>query len=434
MQNNLFSTKTPDAQSSPQHELTNTASNELTPICFRDLVPEINSTSYLTHSVYYYPAKFIPQVVRHCINICTSENDVIVDPFAGSGTVGLEAFIMNRHSYLLDLNRLLNHVIPIKIPQSKVTFDRNILRKRIDDVFASQEAFLPDWSNVEYWYPPEFLEVLSKYWGHIKSCETDMYTEIIQSTLVKLSKHFSYAEHKAPKLFKSKSKLKYVDELLQKSWKERLDESLLKLSLKTLDDINALVNITKENTCTSTFKGGVDSSSYAFEENIKFDALITSPPYLQAQEYIRTSKMDMYWLGYSDQDVKALSRLEIPYRKPSRIIETETLNKLKIVLTRKDLSSMLDSYFCHTINALENSMNHLKEGSMACIFLGNPKIDGIEVEIWRVFKEYFLERGYESVGVYEDKIKHRQLFGGRKNKNPDGMKSEFLLVLKKLIS
>lgn len=33
--------------------------------------------------------------------------------------------------------------------------------------------------------------------------------------------------------------------------------------------------------------------------------------------------------------------------------------------------------------------------------------------------------------VYEDRIQTRKLFGGRKNKNPDGMKSEFLLILRK---
>jgi hypothetical protein len=91
---------------------------------------------------------------------------------------------------------------------------------------------------------------------------------------------------------------------------------------------------------------------------------------------------------------------------------------------------MLDSYFCYVIQALENSMMKLKPNSRACIFLGNPKIDGIEVEIWRIVKEYFYEKNFVFEGVYEDKIKTRQLFGMRKNKNPEGMKSEYLLVMK----
>ncbi len=59
--------------------------NQGTPrlVSFRDLVPEITSTSYLTHGIYYYPAKFIPQVVRFCLDSYTKKDDWIIDPFAG---------------------------------------------------------------------------------------------------------------------------------------------------------------------------------------------------------------------------------------------------------------------------------------------------------------------------------------------------------------
>ena len=101
------------------------------------------------------------------------------------------------------------------------------------------------------------------------------------------------------------------------------------------------------------------------------------------------------------------------------------------MLTRNDLRKRLDSYFCHTINALENAMNQLKPNAAACIFVGNPRIDGILVELWRILAEYFTERGFGFEKVYEDRIQTRKLFGARKNKNPDGMKSEFLLILRK---
>ena len=77
-------------------------------------------------------------------------------------------------------------------------------------------------------------------------------------------------------------------------------------------------------------------------------------------------------------------------------------------------------------------MNQLKPGAAACIFVGNPRIDGITVELWRILAEYFTERGFVFKKVYEDRIKTRKLFGARKNKNPDGMKSEFLLILRKV--
>ena len=402
---------------------------EIKLISFRELVPEISDTGYLTHAIFYYPAKFIPQVVRYAINTFTKEEDWVIDPFAGSGTVGLEAYLCKRNAVLLDLNPLLNHIIPLKIYHGKERLRKGRLCQLLEAMMHTQDRFIPSWSNVTYWYPPEMLEVLSKYWGFIKNSEQAPYSQIIESALLKASKHFSYAEHRTPKLFRSKRKLSYIEELLKSNWEETLREMVFSLSLKTLQDINDFVTATPKHQNLVECKGGVDSSYYQIAREC--DALITSPPYLQAQEYIRTVKMDLFWLGYSEEEIRSLARLEIPYRKADRVIQTKTLEKIRTTLTRNDLINLLDSYFCHTINALENSMNCLKSNATACIFVGNPLIDGIKVEIWRILMEYFTERGFVFEKIYEDRIKTRQLFGARKNKNPEGMKSEFLLILRK---
>ena len=398
-------------------------------VSFRELVPEIKDTGYLTHAIFYYPAKFIPHVVRYALKSFTNEGDWVVDPFAGSGTVGVEAYVCKRNAFLLDLNPLLDYMIPLKVRIEKERLREGSLSQMLDGLEESSNHFTPAWSNIAYWYPPEMLEVLRRYWGFIKNSERNTYTAIIESALLKVSKHFSYAEHRTPKLFRSKSKLKYIEELLQTDWREKLKEMIRGHSLETLRSLNDFAILTNHHNSRVEFKGGVDSSYYSFQR--EFDALITSPPYLQAQEYMRTVKMELFWLGYNDEEIRGLSRLEIPYRKADRIIQTVTLEKIRAELTRDDLIKLLDSYFCHTVNALENAMNRLKTDATACIFIGNPLIDGIKVEIWRILMEYFTNNGYILENLYEDRIKNRQLFGTRKNKNPDGMKSEFLLILRK---
>jgi hypothetical protein len=176
------------------------------------------------------------------------------------------------------------------------------------------------------------------------------------------------------------------------------------------------------------YYGGVDSSDPTVFEKPEIrskaiQALITSPPYLQAQEYILTVKLELYWLGYTEEGVKAVSHLEIPYRKTEEKIVTPTLEHIRGMIQRKDLEAILDSYFYYTLRSLENAAELLCSDGRLCIFVGNPKIDGVEVTIWRIIAEYFQEQGYEIENVYEDKIKNRQLFRNRKNKNPEGMKS-----------
>lgn len=414
---------------SPQSDLQNISEKKPLLVSFRKLVPQITSTTYLTHGIYYYPAKFIPQVVRFCIENFTQKNDWIIDPFAGSGTVALEAYLLQRNCIVLDLNYLLNHIIPLKIPRVSEKLFLTALQEKIDFVIHSSEIFQPKWSNIDYWYPPNILAVLKKYWGKQKTLSQDIYAKIIEAALLRVSKYFSYAEHKTPKLFRSKQKRALIEKLLGQNWQKQMQKMLWDISLEILNAVNQVITKNQKNSSQTLFFGGVDSAS--FEVTQELDALITSPPYLQAQEYIRTFKLDLYWLGYDENTIKALSKLEIPYRKTDTLVHTPTLDKLRQHIHDISLSQILEAYFYFTLKALENSILKLKKGAKACIFVGNPKIDGTEVETWRIFMEYFEQKNCTLKAIYEDKIQNRQLFKSRNNKNPDGMKSEFLLVLQK---
>jgi hypothetical protein len=54
------------------------------------------------------------------------------------------------------------------------------------------------------------------------------------------------------------------------------------------------------------------------------------------------------------------------------------------------------------------------------------------IEIWKVIYEHLTRDGrFMHIDLLEDPIKTRKLFGGRNNRNPDGMKSEYMLILQK---
>lgn len=62
----------------------------------------------------------------------------------------------------------------------------------------------------------------------------------------------------------------------------------------------------------SKIKVGIDVLEMDLENEANL--LITSPPYLQAQEYIRSTKMELFRLGYNEEYIRILSKKEIPYR------------------------------------------------------------------------------------------------------------------------
>src|SRR6059058_4385090 len=54
------------------------------------------NTDEFTHGVHPYPAKFIPQLPARFIAALSRPGDLVVDPFAGGGTAGVESLRLGR--------------------------------------------------------------------------------------------------------------------------------------------------------------------------------------------------------------------------------------------------------------------------------------------------------------------------------------------------
>ena len=93
--------------SSPQSEF----------VSFRNLAPDIPSTTYATFGLYRYPAKFIPQVVSYTLRRYGAAGESVIDPFAGYGTVGTVARTQNNPYELWDLNPLMPTLHQLSIMQ-----------------------------------------------------------------------------------------------------------------------------------------------------------------------------------------------------------------------------------------------------------------------------------------------------------------------------
>src|SRR5438270_3287781 len=56
------------------------------------------------HNLHWFPGNFIPQIPAFLIEILSTSGQTVCDPFAGSGTTGVEAGLLNRNSVMLDAN------------------------------------------------------------------------------------------------------------------------------------------------------------------------------------------------------------------------------------------------------------------------------------------------------------------------------------------
>jgi hypothetical protein len=402
--------------------------NKKISILFRNSIPEIPYTTYGTFAIYKYPAKFIPQVVAFILKNYAKRGMKIFDPFAGYGTVGLVSRIYGYNYELWDLNPITEVIHTTAIMKNHKI---NIF-KLIKEIKYYENVFIPKWSNLNYWFPEEFISELSKAWGYVHSLpENVKYFLLIP--LINVTKYFSYSDEKVHKLYRSKYSKEKIEKLLKGDWKKEFYKMLEKEIVKLLKKIWEYNKLNPKDV-DYKIKVGID----VLETNLKNEVniLITSPPYLQAQEYIRSTKLELFWLGYTENCIKELSKKEIPYRDAKEIkIFSEKYYEFREKIEEKHLKILYDRYFFSILKIFQELGEKVTD--YMCIFVGPAKIRTIPIPIDEIIIQHLSNFGWKHEITFVDKIVSRVMFESKFNpasKREDSrIKTEHLIVLKRQI-
>jgi len=432
----------------------------------QELECDVPSTTYLTHGIHnVYPAKFIPQVPRFVIRLFNLKNKIILDPFAGSGTTAIESLITGNSNISSDINPLTKFLIEVKTlklnPASYFT-SIDLLRHHIDSIFESNFSFIPNWRNLDYWYPADILSSLAKMWGYIHNIDESQsgIKYILKASALYISRKYSYGEDESPKLFRSKQKTMKMKELTIKF--NEHGENLLRQELfkKAKDYLECVIQFnSKMNTGykkvdsldndKGQFLMTLNKSLEEIEQKLQgetVDCIITSPPYVYAQEYFRSTKIDMYWLDMvDDESIRELTKKEIGQKfKPlcdlsvelSKIESyTSTLDTIKGLSknfrTRENISRFI-TYFNDMLYFIKLSERLLVRKGILAIFIGEPKVFGHHIKTKDIITEMMRKNNFDIEHTFFDIIKTRHLSKNRLNENPDGIPGEWLIIGKKL--
>jgi hypothetical protein len=375
-------------------------------IVFRNEVKEIPSTTFGAFSLYKYPAKFIPQIIAYIFKEYCTPGMKVIDPFAGYGTVGVVSRVYGYNYILWDLNPILEHI-------HNTTLLRDNLPRALELVNESKWSdieFIPQWKNLHYWFCDEFLQTISRTWGFLNQLQTEE-KYMLMLPLLKITRHFSNSDEKIHKLYSSKySKLK-IEKLKQRDWLNRF-------FIKFEDEVRTLHKKLKEFQMLNPVEVdyhieiGSNISNMRLEEDV--DILITSPPYLQAQEYIRSTKLQLFWLGYTEDYIKQLSKCEIPYNEVKKIeIKSNTFLKFRNKIKEPHLLRLYDNYFhsiLDTFTRLSENVNRY-----LFIFVGPAKIRTTSIPIDDIIAEHLWDYGWQHKITYIDKIIARSMFKSKIN-------------------
>jgi len=375
-------------------------------VVFRNLV-SLPSTTYATFGLYRYPAKFIPHVVAYILENYARPKMKVLDPFAGYGTVGVVSRIYGYDYELWDLNPLLETLHSVATLKPEEVEIKEILHQ----LASSNEEFAPQWSKLHYWFPQEFLPLLFNVWGFYHSLEDKYVKLLLTIPLLKTTRHFSFDDMQRQKLSRSPKSEKRTNLLLACDWETKFLEMLEKEVEKVVKGIKEYWTFSPRQT-EAVVKGGIDTLNTNLEE--EKDILITSPPYLQSQEYIRQAKMDLFWLGYSEDDIRKLTKLEIPYRDvKTQPIHSETFSEIRSGIEENHLQRIFDRYFWAVLGALTRLQEKVR--THLFLFVGRASMRGRPVPIDRIFAEHFVELGWTHEATLVDTIVSRRMFSYRVN-------------------
>ncbi len=393
---------------------------------------EQNHPNTYTHGYFKYPCRFIPEVPRWAIKkYCLAENSVVYDPFSGSGTSLVEASIIGFQSYgseIDDVARLLTKVKTTRFSSEMFTSLDNAVHELISYTNNKDSKMtVAQIQNLEHWFPKENIEFLGKmrYW--IDNYDNQDISDFLRIIMAAIIKPTSFADNTSPKPYVSsriKKQPPYAEDVFIKTYKRYV------IGLKEFSNINSVKPILLE--------GGALNVQLPKNANLA----ITSPPYINAFDYVRSMRLENLWLFNKDEEnvravkkyhvgTEAISQTKVleenSYLQDSKILQFD-LNQ--IIKTDVKRAAVVNKFFEDMKKNLSQVYNHLNVGGMYVIVIGNSTIRGVEIESWKILKELGEQIGYSYENHFSYIIQNPYVRIPRGNKGGKINEDHFLILKK----
>lgn len=273
------------------------------PISFRDLLKQHSPKRKGTHDIHSYPARLLLNIPSFFLSTSLSQpHDTVLDPFCGSGTVLLEAILANRNAFGSDANplaRLISTVKTTPLCDAKLSKALSHINKRLSD--NPKEADV-EVVNKEYWFYPHVQRDLAKLRYAIDKVKDRSIRDFFKVALSASIKEVSLADPRLSVPVKLKADQYPEGHPLRAKTIQRISR-LKRIDVNSAFNQKARTNIERMKEFNSRHTIGHligienDARNLSTLDNESIDFIITSPPYLGAQKYIRASSLQLNWLG-----------------------------------------------------------------------------------------------------------------------------------------
>ena len=426
------------------------------PINFRQLMPEINGQDRFTHLIHPYPAKLlchIPYFFLRTDYFCPS-NGIVLDPFCGTGTVLLEANLSGRDAIGADSNPLAVLISRVKTTYLDPEILMNTLEYLLSQCKRSRYRVKEDTLSIERWFSTSTIEQLGRLERYTGQINDERIREFFTLCLSSVVKKVSFCDPRVsvpvqlnPQRFAKDSVRRNEIETKLASL-QNVDvyekfETICKANINRIATIKEMnisgvrTHITSEDARRLT--QSLDSDELLPDGCV--DMILTSPPYAGAQKYIRSSWLNLYWLGLKEQKQRSylhdknIGRENYHTELYKNRIETgidaaDTILQALYKEGKNERAYIVGNYLNEMKIALDESLRVLKKGGYMVIVIGNNTVCGRPFDTQDYLSTYLLQKGMQMQFKLVDDIKSYGLMTKR-NKTASLITCEWVLVFRK---
>jgi len=362
-------------------------------------------TSYLTHSLHPYPAKFPPQLPKKILEDYAIKGQTVLDPFCGSGTTLIEARIFGANAIGVDVNGLsvlLSEVKATPLTEQQFSIVQAFILKIEKEISKWKSENRPqikikEIEGQEHWFQNNVSEEITFLLNEIsKQTDNDIQNFlkiVLSSIIVRVSNQDSDTRFAAIE----KNVINgYTLEVFCKKAKEYNSR---------MAEFSELVHYSTELQVYNA-----DSRNLDFIKDNSIDIIITSPPYANTYDYYLYHKFRKRWL---DLDVKFAQYNEIGSRR-----EYSSLKEKK------------EKWNEDLIKCFAEMQRVLKPNHFAFIVIGDSVIKKELIKIEKEISVFAPKIGFKVNEILSsDLSKHSRIF------NPSYAqkgKKEHLIILEKI--
>ncbi|MCW3060426.1 MAG: hypothetical protein JWQ02_2247 [Capsulimonas sp.] len=359
-----------------------------------------------------YPAKMVTRLSHELITKYAAQASRIFDPFCGSGSILAAARDSNIPCAGADINPYAILLSQVKLEGFNYNKAKQLCEQLVRLSLSCKLKLPIKWDNKRYWFT---YTTLKKY-EQIRYVfrEHDLITtaegRAILLAYALSVRRCSRADQRSPKPFISKQARatragKHFDPLTE-----------IPQLLEQLSNLYGSPQDVK----FDLYNGDIKSNDFLHSTIGSFSHIVTSPPYINAQDYFRNFKLELYLLEeLLPFKVSKIHQNFIGTERGNLIAQVSEgalydnlcrFPELKTVSERAPrLSEVVHRYFSDMDKCFEMFQSCIKPDGVLVIVCGDNLVAGEPIPTWAILNKMLEVRGFNLFDSYGDEIERRLL-------------------------